>query len=141
MQIAWRLVILVLIGGICGCGGDGKYPVTGTVTFNGEPIPDDHTGYVTFTPVDPAIGPDAGPIEMGGRFSFRSAPGDKRVEIFIDRPKGQTVAVMGAPEREPYIPRRYNEETELTATVAPGGPNEFRFDMELKKGDVIAGLK
>ena len=141
MHIAWRLVIVGLIGAISGCGGDGKYPVTGTVMFNGELIPDDHTGYVVFTPVDPAVVPDAGPIEEGSRFSFRASAGDKKVEIFIDRPKGKTIQVMGAPEREPYIPRRYNEETELTATVAPGGPNDFRFEMESRKGDVIAGLK
>ena len=141
MNMVSRLVIIGIVAVICGCGGDGKYPVSGTVTFNGKPIPDEHIGYVVLTPVDPAIGPDSGKIEPGGKFSFRAAAGDKRVEIFIDRPKGRTNQVMGAPEREPYIPKRYNEETELTATVTRGGPNEFKFEMELKKGDVIAGLK
>lgn len=139
-----RIVCILVAGGIagvCGCGGDGKHVVQGSVTFNGSPIPDEHTGYVVFTPVDLAIGPDSGKIESGGRFRFRASPGEKKVEIFIDRPKGNTNNVMGAPEREPYIPRRYNEATELSANVTPGGPNDFRFELELKQGDVIAGLK
>lgn len=113
---------------ILGCGGDGKYPVTGTVSWEGELIPDDHNGYVTLTPVDPSILPDAGPIGPNGEFSFRSTPGEKRVEILISRPKGKVIEAMGMAAQEQYIPERYNEKTELTATIKEG-MNELKFDL------------
>ena len=123
---------------LAGCGGDGKYPVSGVVTWEGEPIPSDHHGYVTLTPVDPSSPPDAGPIGPDGRFSFRATPGEKRVEILITKPVGEVIEAMGAAAHEQYIPTRYNEETELTMTV-DAKANEIDFPLVSKKGDKRAG--
>ena len=126
--------ILALLG-VClaclaafGCGGDGKYPVSGTVTWEGEPIPADQNGHITFMPTDTSIGPDAGPIGPDGTYSFRSSPGVKKVEILISRPKGKVIESMGMSAEEQYIPRKYNEETELSVTVEPKS-NELNFDL------------
>ncbi len=118
-----------------GCGGDGKYPVSGTVGWNGDPIPE---GSIIFTPVDPSVGPDAGQIE-NGRFRFRASAGPKKVEIFADRDVGKPDPVMNVVRREQYIPIRYNEETELTVEVTPQGPNDFQLDLVAKEGDRKAG--
>ena len=118
-----------------GCGGDGKYPVSGTVRWNGDPVPE---GSIIFTPVDPSVGPDAGQIE-NGRFRFRASEGQKKVEIFADREIGKPDPVMNVVRREQYIPIRYNEETELTVEVTPQGPNDFQLDLVAKEGDRKAG--
>lgn len=112
-----------------GCGGDGKYPVSGTVTWKGDPIPEDHNGHIMFMPVDPSIGPDACQIGANGEFSLRASPGEKRVEILISRPKGKVVEAMGMAPEEMYVPRKYNEESELTATVKEES-NTFDFALE-----------
>lgn len=41
------LTFLVLLTTCVGCGDDGKYKVTGTVNFNGKPVP---AGEIRFTP-------------------------------------------------------------------------------------------
>lgn len=129
------IVRLLLITLATGCGGDGKISVTGSVSWNGEPI---EKGHVIFTPVDPTIGPDASTIE-NGTFAFRSATGEKRVEIFADRPVGEPDPVMQLQRFEQFIPTRYNELTELTATVASGADNQFQFDLKSRDGDTMAG--
>ncbi len=131
-----RLTVVFALLLFAGCAGDGKYPVSGTVTWNGEPIPD---GHIIFTPVDAALGPDAVQFSAG-KFSFRASPGEKRVEIFADRPLGKPDPVMNVVAHEQYIPTRYNEETELVADVTPGGSNDFQFDLVEQKGDEKAGM-
>ncbi len=113
-----------------GCSQDGKYAVSGKVTLDGEPIP---KGHVTFAPVDASLAQDAGPIENGS-FSFRASAGEKKVEIFADRPVGKPDPVMNVQARQQYIPARYNEKTELTADVEPGGNNEFVFELSSQPG-------
>ena len=76
---------------------------------------------------------------MDGKFEFRASAGDKRVEVFADRPIGKPDPVMKLQRYQQFIPTRYNEETELTATVEPRGDNSFDFALESKKGDKMAG--
>jgi hypothetical protein len=52
--------------------------VSGSVTFDGQPVGD---GYVTFRPAD-GIGPDAGAKIIGGRYSLDGIkPGPKVVQV------------------------------------------------------------
>ena len=37
---------------------------------------------------------------------------------------------MGVKKRQAYIPATYNSESTLTAEVAPGGKNQFTFDLK-----------
>ena len=37
---------------------------------------------------------------------------------------------MGVAPQVPYIPLRYNAQTELTATVNPTGENHLKFDLK-----------
>jgi hypothetical protein len=101
------------------------YPISGTVTFNGQPVAE---GNIRLVPKDGSILEEAGEIRVG-KFSFQSRPGPKRVEIFATReiPPPQP-GMFGA--REDYIPRRYNAESELTANVVPDGANVFSFPLQ-----------
>jgi hypothetical protein len=110
---------------LVGCGGETSVPISGTVTWKGEPIPE---GDILFVPPEKAGVPDPGKIR-DGKFAFRAQPGAKRVRIHASRPKPGIDPVMQAPQREPYIPDCYNAKTVLTAEVKADGPNEFHFDL------------
>ena len=128
MQRLLRVIILLLSYMLlAGCSGDGKYPVSGTVSWDGELIPADHNGHVTFMPVDTKLAPDSGPI-VDGKYSFRASPGEKKVEILISRPTGKVIESMGMAREEMYIPEKYNEQTELMVEVT-SGDNQFPFEL------------
>ena len=128
-------VLSIGLAAFAGCDSDGKYPVSGSITWEGAPIPADHNGYVTLTPVDGSSAPDSGPI-VDSKFDFRASPGEKKVEIMITRPHGEVVEAMGAAPHRQYIPTRYNEESDLTATVESKS-NDFQFDLVSQKGDTV----
>ena len=130
-----RMLCGVLAMITVGCGGDGRVPADGTVTWNGEPV---EAGYIVFTPVDPTVTPEATQIHQGA-FTLRLLPGDKRVEIFADRAVGEPDPTMHIQRKEQYIPRRYNEETELTAQIRADSENQLQFNLAEQKGDRAAG--
>lgn len=126
MKKSLTSLIFALAGlaGVAGCGDSGPatYPVSGTVTFNGQPVP---VGYIVLSPIDGKVAPDASEV-IDGKFKFRARPGAKRVEITATKQTGSVDAVMNTAESLPYIPARYNTQTELSAEVAPED-NHFDF--------------
>lgn len=120
---------------VAGCGGSGpqRYAVSGTITFDGKPLPD---GEIIFFPTDDVPQPDAGKI-ADGKYAVLSLPGKKRVEIRADRPSatktiatgGETGKVTWIPAREVYIPAQYNTRSKLSIEVLPAGPREFDFQL------------
>ncbi len=78
---------------LVGCSGDASVPVSGTVTWKGEAIPD---GDILFVPTEAPGVPEPGKI-LDGAFSFRAAPGTKRVQIHASRPKPDVDPVMQTP--------------------------------------------
>jgi hypothetical protein len=105
--------------------------VTGTVTWNGKPLPQ---GHITFEHEGGALAPDAGTIK-DGMFEVMVKPGNKLVRINAsrERPGAKFDPAMGAVPREAYIPARYNAETTLRATVTPEGPNTFTYTLVEKE--------
>lgn len=110
-----------------GCGrGDGFVTSTGTVTFDGKPVP---TGAVSFHPLEQGTAPQGAQI-VDGRFRIRTLPGRYRVEIVAGRPQaGGEELTPGMPRLEQYIPDRYNAASTLEADVTPRGRNAFTFDL------------
>ena len=117
-----------LVVGGCGPSGPVKYPVSGEVTWEGEPVT---KGYIVFEPADEAVAPDAGKIE-NGRYETEVQQGKKKVRISAEREVGPYNPVMGSPERQSYIPSEYDAETVLEVTVDPDGENQFDFHLPLK---------
>ncbi|GAG42912.1 unnamed protein product [marine sediment metagenome] len=108
----------------CGDSGPKRYPVTGEVTWEGQPLPD---GDILFTPVDGGV-PDAGKV-IDGKFEMQAVAGPKNVSIFATRETGEVDATMGVAPRESYLPVRYNDATKLTADVDPAAENQFVFPL------------
>ncbi len=128
--------LVLLFASSVGCQGDGKNPVSGTVTWNGKALEE---GHLILTPSDKTKSPDAGPIQ-NGEFSFRASPGAKRVEIFADRAVGAVDPVMKTQAREQFIPIRYNEESDLKVEVTTR-ENRWTFDLKEQPGDRKAGAQ
>ena len=119
----------LLIGG-CTPAGPKLYEVSGTVTFNGQPV---SKGGIMFLPSDKALAPQGSTIEEG-TYKLKAAPGSYHVQITASRmipgkkvegPSGETDAV------EQYIPANYNKQTTLNAEVKPD-KNQLDFPLTSK---------
>jgi hypothetical protein len=118
------LATTVIVG--CGSSGLDTQPVSGKVTFDGQPISE---GRILFRGT--GSDPRAFSAEIkNGQYQMEALAGKMRVEITASRPvpgkcdgaeEGETV-----PVGEMYIPARYNSQSELTAEVT-SGKNEFDF--------------
>lgn len=124
-----RILLTAVVGLAAGCAPVGPQPVTvsGTVTYNGEPV---GQGDILF--VDPlgAI-PAGGGRVTNGRYEFLVLPGTKRVEVRGSRSIPGTSNPMrgGGPDVEELIPAEFYRNSKLTAEVTPDGPNTFDFPL------------
>ncbi len=121
-------IMCLLLAATAGCGHSGAvtFPISGTVTYNGKPLPD---GSIVLLPVSGPSAADPGTIH-DGRFAFAARAGRKKVEIRAMREVGPIIRSMGARDKQSYIPGRYNSQTTLSAEVVPDGPNQFAFDLK-----------
>jgi hypothetical protein len=127
MRWLWCASLVMLAG--CGPSGPKTFEVSGTVTWEGNPVPE---GDIVFLPVDGKVSPDAGKIH-DGRFQFRAKAGKKRVEIHASRDNGVVDPVMKTTGREPYIPQEYNAKSILEVEVEDKGLNHFTFHLPRKQ--------
>ena len=111
-----------------GCGaGDGRYEVTGSVTFDGQPV---ESGEIIFRAADGAAASAAGKI-VEGQYTLRASEGTKRVEITAIREVQARQAASGEPPVNfvNYIPAKYNQNSELTVEVTADGPHTHDFNL------------
>lgn len=90
---AFRLVLLLLLATLAGgCGGASS--VSGTVTYEGEPLP---KGQILFLPAD-GKGPSAGAAIVQGKYTINNlTPGPKTVQI-VATPESAAPPVMSLEE-------------------------------------------
>lgn len=133
----WLLLLGILFGTTVGCGpsGDGRVPLAGEVTFDGEPI--DH-GSIELHPEGEGLVVTGGLIR-GGRFDIPVTQGPKPgsylvrvyssgdpVEPDPDEAPGPEAVDKISEER---IPAKYNKETELKLVVGDRGQRDVRFEL------------
>jgi hypothetical protein len=115
---------ILLLAMLAGCGGGQESTVTGTVTFDGQPLT---TGAVTFHPL--SEGPLAiGQIDAAGAYSLSTgneeglAAGDYRVTVVATGPMPEPTPQNPEPLPELLIPAKYgaSETAGLQFTVRPG---------------------
>ena len=117
---------------LAGCSRGGLSEISGTVTYDGQPI---QSGTIQFLP-DDGNGPTAAGVINDGRYAMKVAPGKKKVQIEgfkvvgrrrhrADDPTSPMVDV-----REQILPERYNAKSTLTQDVAS---NVRVYDFDLKK--------
>lgn len=120
--------LLFLVG--CGGGTDGPpmYEVSGTANFDGEPI---ETGRITFRKTEGDGKSFSGDI-ANGKYSLETEEGKYAVIIIASRIiPGKFDNANGTPEPvgEMYIPKKYNDQTELTAEVSSSSEKNIAFDL------------
>jgi hypothetical protein len=107
----------VFLSSGCGPAGPKKISIRGTVTLDGQQLPE---GQVVFIPTDPALGAAGGAI-VNGVFTLSTYKGPHRVEVNSQKTKAQAVPDGGLPESGltfvDIIPSRYNEKTTLSFDV------------------------
>ncbi len=127
----------LMLASALGCGGAGPVPVSGAVTYNGEPVADVN---VTFLGADGAVA--TGATDAQGQFAKLSPnvpgegalPGEYKVTItpktnIPDDPSGPISYAAPAP---PPFPAKYMamETSDLKATVSAGEENKFTFELK-----------
>jgi hypothetical protein len=120
------LTTIGLLLSLTGCGSN-PVAVTGTVSLDGNPLPE---GTIAF--FDEAGGaPEQFPIKAG-KFEGKVLPGKKKVEIRAFKMGEPTKMDDKIIEASPvnYLPPRYNTESQLKAEVTSSGvePNSFKLD-------------
>ena len=139
MWLALGFAICLLSG--CQSQPYGVAPVSGTVTLDGKPLP---KASVTFVPMATKENQNPGPTAQGmtdaqGRFQLSVDPetpgavvGTSRIYITTllsdpadDRDAGGPVARL-----RDRVPSRYNQNTELTFDVPPGGADQANFALK-----------
>ena len=115
--------VLVLLLALAGCGPT-SYSASGTVTFDGEPIPE---GHIAFVPEGSGTG-GGGPI-TNGSYSATVPAGKMKVLITASKmhklPPGQKGMYGKSEEIRAYIPSKYNSKTELTVDITGRTSRDF----------------
>ncbi len=137
MQRTISVFIVAMATLFVGCSGrDGAevYPVSGTVSFNGEPV---KLGDIVFEPETTGLAADGGQI-VDGKYQCQAKAGRLKVRITASReiPGKSTVGAMGEKlgQREEYIPAQFNSNTELIAEVDESPDNKIDFDLKAEGG-------
>ena len=101
----------------------GGYPLTGTVTLDGQPIPE---GNLDFLVPNEKNGPVASAKIENGTYKAYLKEGTWRVQVNATR-EGKTINPhKKTPELESYIPARYNSQSTLTVVVLENKVNGER---------------
>jgi hypothetical protein len=126
---AWTALLICALA-LVGCNrGPARYPVSGAVSWKGEPIQE---GDIIFEPEDPNHLPETGKV-VNGHYEMKVTAGRKKVRLFASREKAGANKAMGPGEREAIIPPDYNARSAITAEVTATGPNQFDFHLPMKK--------
>jgi hypothetical protein len=137
-RVPGRMVLCLAVLGLAGCGGGSRVPVTGSVSFNGEPV---DNGSISFIAADAAAGGEAvnaGGDIKDGKYSIAAdrgpKPGKYKVEIYWNKKTGRTVPTPGdaavpMPETKQTLPPKFNKQSQLTADIT-SGRNTVNFDLK-----------
>ncbi|MEZ6065898.1 MAG: hypothetical protein R3B90_09365 [Planctomycetaceae bacterium] len=110
------LLLIVLTTCGCGAGDDGKSEFSGTVTWNGNPLPSGTIILAEGGDLDTAV------IE-NGEFTIRAKPGTKKIVVTAEKDAGSQTDDRGETTQRmyQYIPAEFNDATTLTQQLTDSG--------------------
>lgn len=126
-SIGCSLATLLAVG--CGSNGPDRFPLSGSVTFQGAPVAQ---GSIRFVPDDKAQQQE-GAVIKDGKYTAMLTAGKKQVVIEAFRPKAVKAdepkraggtPLGGAIDTEMYIPEQFNTKTTLSVDAGPAAPTK-----------------
>lgn len=130
MKFVFCALVLASLFALAGCSPPPQ--ISGTVTLDGQPLPE---GYIAFVPdgTGPhASGTGSGANIVNGSYLLRAPQGKYLVEITASKllplPPGQKGMDGATEEVRQYLPDRYNSKTELKQEITATA----KIDFELK---------
>jgi hypothetical protein len=124
------VITVSLLAAGCGPAAVQTGMVSGTVTLDGNPMPE---GDVFFKGPDSKMGTFS---VVNGQFSGECQPGSYRVEIMAYRNEAPPADPTGyVPPTESvskvnFLPAAFNTDSTMTAEVKAGENNEFKFEVK-----------
>lgn len=119
------VVLFFCMATMVGCGGGGgieKVVVSGTVTWQGEPVPN---GEIRFQPVGDTEGPVAGAPIKDGKYTVEGRGGVPvgkhlvKIQAYRAAQGKEDPALRGeGGPAEQYLPPEYNDKSEMTVEVS-----------------------
>jgi hypothetical protein len=134
----WASLLLVAVSGCGGPDGPERAAVQGTVTFDGEPVPE---GTIKFIPTEGTTGPTSGGRIEDGKFHITEDVGPvigrQLVAITGQRFTGRKVDAMPPlkimwDERVPLVPPKFSKNPQLVVEVT-SGTNDFALELRSNK--------
>ncbi len=127
-----RRLLLCLFGtmiALGGCGSNSPISISGIINYNGQPVASARVGFVPKT--GSAGDSPMGETDATGKFSLRVPPGEYAVTVSPKLPEASSDD-YSVPTSKSTLPMRYGDPavTDLKATVASGGDNQFTFDLK-----------
>lgn len=131
-MISERIVCVVAIVLLAGCGGTSATTVSGTVELDGQPL---GTGTIQFAAAD-GQAPSQAAMIVDGRFQTELQRTEYQVQIFSPRPSKVAGKIDpnvpgGEPTVEERLPPRYNFRSELKLKVT-GPMSDASFKLQSK---------
>ena len=130
-NLSYGVISLLAVSILVGCSGGSSLdtvPVTGTVTWEGDPLEE---GRITFRSLEGDRRSFSGKIKDGD-YSVETFTGPMRVSIRASRIVPGEFDESNPDEKVPvgemYIPPRYNSQSELTSNIERG-ENTVDFDL------------
>jgi hypothetical protein len=130
-HVLWLLFGFVLgAAGGCRAGGPARFPVSGEVRFEGQPVQD---GIVSLFSRETGIA-SGGRLDDKGRFTVAEGMPAGSYVVTVRPPPSDVAPPMVAPDplvAYPNIPKKYWSDTtsDLTATVESSRREPLRFDL------------
>ncbi|MEW4562751.1 hypothetical protein AB1K70_09505 [Bremerella sp. JC770] len=123
------LMSVVLMAGCTGNSGPAKYPVSGTVTYQGKPV---ENGAIILFPTNSGGGMQDGIKIVDGKFEGEATAGPKRVFIEAKREGPIVQGEFGGEfvSEDWYIPPKYNERSTMTLEILPEENRGLVYDLE-----------
>ena len=130
-------LLAILLGGCGGDRGPQRVVVSGTVNYNGKPIP---VGAIHFIPTANNPAPTSGAQIIDGKYEANSHGGVPvgthriQIEAYTSQSGAKTAGSAGPPGADglikQYLPGKYNDNTTLEITIPPGS-REITKDFDL----------
>lgn len=112
--------------------GPQTYPVSGTVTYEGKPLKEGQIAFIPDT-TKVNVGPPYSCKVVDGKFSGKSTPGIKKIEVYGSWETGEMMQMDDGSGQTPVrkaIPSKFNELSEIEIELKPEANEDLAIELK-----------